>query len=118
MKRKAILIAIGLLVLVALGCSTCSDLIGGGGGGGGSGNVTLVNNSGETVCFVYISPVTDDMWGDDWLGAVETISSGSSRSFDVPGGQNYDMRADDCDHNELSVVWDVNISGGYTWNVP
>ena len=117
MRRKVILIAIGLLVLAALGCSACSDITGGNGGSSG-GNVTLVNNSGETVCFVYISPVTDDMWGDDWLGAVETISSGSSHSFDVPDGTNYDMRADDCDHNELSVVWDVDISGGYTWNVP
>lgn len=116
MKRKAIiLIAVGVLALATLGCSVCSDL--GGGGTSGGGNLTLVNNSGETVCFVYISPVTDDSWGDDWLGSTETISSGSSHSFDVPSGD-YDLRADDCSHNELSVVWGATVSGSYTWNVP
>lgn len=116
MKKKIlILVALGLLALATLGCSVCSNITGPSGGGGG--NVTLINNSGETVCFVYISPVEDDMWGDDWLGDVETISNGDQRGFDVPDGD-YDLRADDCDHNELDVEWGVTISGNYTWRVP
>ncbi len=114
-KKVTILVALGLLALAMLGCSVCSGITGNGDGGGG--NVTLINNSGETICFVYISPVEDQYWGDDWLDSEETINSGSQRGFDVPHGS-YDLRADNCSHDELSVVWDANISASYTWNVP
>lgn len=117
MKKKAVvLIAVALLALASLGCSVCSSITGGGGGGPSGGNLTLVNNSGETVCFVYISPTTDDTWNDDWLGSSETVTDGSRRSFDVDSGS-YDLRADDCEHTELSVEWGVDINGSYTWTV-
>jgi hypothetical protein len=116
MKKKIlILAALVLLALATLSCSVCEGVTGP--TGGGDGNLTMINNSGETVCFVYISPVEDDTWGDDWLGSTETVSSGSQRRFDVPNGD-YDLRATDCGGNELDVEWGVNISGDYTWRVP
>ncbi|MBN1452334.1 MAG: hypothetical protein JW963_15065 [Anaerolineales bacterium] len=48
------------------------------------------------------------------LGTNETIRSSNSRIFEVAAGQNYDLRADDCNYNELSIEWDVDVSGGYT----
>jgi hypothetical protein len=111
-KRIALFIAVAALLLAALACG------GGGGGGGTSGpSVTLVNNSGQTVCYVYISPTSETTWGQDQLGSTETISSGSSRTFNVSAGA-YDLRAEDCNHNALDEERNVNITGPYTWSVP
>ena len=114
-KRLMILIALGLLALVTLGCSVCSSIPGIGGGSGGGG-VTLVNNSEATICYVYISPSEDQYWGDDWLGSSETLPPGSERSFDVPDGV-YDLLAEDCSENQIGVEWEVDIRGSYTWTV-
>jgi hypothetical protein len=111
-----ILIALGLVALVTLGCSVCSSVPGIDGGGAGDGNVTLVNDSGETICYVYISPTEDDYWGDDWLGSSETVPSGDRRGFDVEDGV-YDLMAEDCNENQLDVQWEVDIRGTYTWTV-
>lgn len=113
-KRLGILIALGLLALVTLGCSVCSSIPGI--GGGGDGNVTLVNNSEATICYVYISSSEDEYWGDDWLGSSETLAPGSRRSFDVPDGV-YDLMAEDCSENQIDVQWEVDIRGSYTWTV-
>ena len=78
--------------------------------------LTLVNNSGLAVCYVYISPTTDSTWGADWLGSTETISNGASRAFDVAAGT-YDLRADDCSHTALSTQGATSISGAVTWTV-
>lgn len=111
-RRRLIVLAVAALLLLAvLACSPLSS------GGGSSGNLTLVNNSGTTVCYVYISPVTDTTWGDDWLGSSETISNGSSRGFTVAPGD-YDLRADDCNHNVLDDTRGVRIgSSNTTWTV-
>lgn len=110
-KRFVLFVAVAALVVTALAC-------GNGGGTGGSGpSVTLVNNSGQTVCYVYISPTNETTWGEDQLGSTETISSGNSRTFSVSAG-NYDLRAEDCNHNPLDEEWNISITGPYTWSVP
>jgi len=38
---------------------------------GGTTTLQLVNNSSQTVCYVYIVPPEWDTWGDDWLGPME-----------------------------------------------
>ncbi len=87
---------------------------------GGSATVTLVNNSGVTVWFVYISPVTDTSryTSGDRLGT-DTIPSGMSYTFLVPAGD-YDLLAEDSGHSTLDTEWGVHLTGGstYTWNVP
>ncbi len=117
---RIIAIVVSILALAALAC-TCGGVDLGnitGGGGGGSATVTLINNSGSTVCYVYISPNTETTWGSDWLGATEVINNGSSRVFTgiTPGV--YDLRADDCNSNVLYEEYGINISGSYTWNIP
>jgi hypothetical protein len=80
--------------------------------------IVLNNNSGSAICFVLISPTTSDDWGDDWLNFDETVPPGGRRTFTLSSGT-YDMRALDCDENELSTLWDVEISGTFNiWNVP
>lgn len=122
----AIVVSVLALVILACTCSDVSNITGGGttgggttgGGGDGSATITLVNNSGSTVCYVFISPNTETTWGEDWLGATEVISNGDSRVFTgiTPGV--YDLRADDCSNNALYEEYGINISGSYTWNIP
>ena len=79
-------------------------------------NVTVVNNGSVPVYYIYISPVTSDQWGEDWLGT-SILEPGASRTFTVEAGL-WDMRADDQDHNVLSLRWNVTISGDMTWTIP
>jgi hypothetical protein len=112
LKWMAVCVLALALVIPALACGSSS-----GGGSTGSGpSLTLVNNSSSTVCYVYISPTTEDTWGDDQLGSTETISSGSQRVFNVSSGT-YDLLAEDCDGNELATRWEVEISGPITWTL-
>jgi len=78
--------------------------------------LTLINNSGETVCYVYISASGEATWGNDWLGTEETIASGGRRAFQVAIGS-YDLLAENCDHDTLEEKYDVNISGALEWTV-
>ncbi|MBN1487289.1 MAG: serine/threonine protein kinase [Anaerolineae bacterium] len=67
----------------------------------------LDNQTSSDVWYVNISPSTNDNWGADWLGGVETIASGDQRIFYVPVGT-YDLRALDGDSNTL--VEETNVS--------
>ncbi|MDY6874988.1 MAG: hypothetical protein SWK90_02120 [Chloroflexota bacterium] len=89
---------------------------GGGGVTGRSATLTLANYSSQEVCYVYISPVTEDEWGDDWLGAQETVPPNSDRQFDVPAGS-YDLLAADCDGNDLDEQYDISIAGALEWTL-
>jgi hypothetical protein len=78
-------------------------------------SLTLNNDSGQSVCYVYISPSTQTTWGDDWLGA-NMLFSGESHVFTVPLGT-YDLRAEDCSYNIIDTRWSQYLSGSYIWNI-
>jgi len=79
---------------------------------------TVVNDTGETICFLYVAPTSAFVWGDDWLSSTGSIESGESRSFEVTPGV-YDLRAEDCDTVRLGEVSDVSVwASGYTWSLP
>jgi hypothetical protein len=78
--------------------------------------VILTNKSGIEICYVYISPTSESMWGDDQLGETETIRNGRSRTFEITAGQ-WDMMAQDCDQNEIDTRWEQDISGPYDWTI-
>lgn len=79
--------------------------------------VRVVNNSSQEICYLYISPAGNETWGPDWMGQDTTIPAGSARTFQVPLGT-YDLRADDCDHNPLSVQSGIPIEAtGITWKL-
>ncbi len=90
---------------------------GGGGDGGGSATITMINQSGETICYVNISPVTDQYWGDDWLSSSETVGNGQTRPFTVdPGG--WDLRALTCDQDTIEEERQITVTAsGFTWVV-
>lgn len=85
-------------------------------GGRTTSKLLLNNQSGFTICYVRISPTTDDDWGEDWLGSTEVIDPGESRSFEVPTGA-YDLRVEDCESEAFSIQRDVDISGTFIWDV-
>ena len=89
---------------------------GGGGVTGRPATLALANYSSQEVCYVYISPVTEDEWGDDWLGAQETVLSDSDRTFEVSAGS-YDLLAADCDGNALDEQYDVSVAGTLEWTL-
>ena len=78
------------------------------------GTVTIQNSSAWSIYELYVSPTTDDAWGDDQLGT-EVISTGES--FDltrVPCGS-YDVKLVDED-SDVCVLNAVDICGkSNTW---
>jgi hypothetical protein len=109
--RRTLLLALvaAAALLATLACSI--------GGSSGSGEFRLENESGQTICYVYISPTTSDVWGDDWLDDTEVIEDGDVRLFDVPAGD-YDLLATDCNQNTVAEVRLVTVpSSGYTWTI-
>jgi hypothetical protein len=78
---------------------------------GNDGVLTVVNNSGVTICFVYISPTTASTWGSDQLGAEEVIRAGASREWTLASGT-YDVLLQDCERGDLRDTRDVDLTAG------
>jgi len=79
-------------------------------------SVTLYNNSGQSVCYVYISPSSASDWGGDWLGESEVLDSGYSRTFYLPAGT-YDLSAEGCGGYLLDEQYNVYVDGGIDWTL-
>ena len=81
--------------------------------GAAAGTVTIVNDTGGwDIWYVYISPSTDDSWGDDWLGS-DILYDGDSVEFNVYDGV-YDIRLVDEDDDEY-IRYGVEVYGDYEW---
>lgn len=86
-------------------------------GGAGKTALMLKNDSSTEVCYVFISPSGNDNWGDDWLGAKESIAAqGGQRIFYLDPGT-YDLLAQDCDQQDLVQEQGVDISKETTWTL-
>ena len=69
--------------------------------------IDVVNEASEDICYVLISPADSDEWGDDLLGEDETIESGQTRSFSVPGVLQ-DVKILNCDQATMATTFDVD----------
>jgi hypothetical protein len=78
--------------------------------------LTVVNDSSTVICYVLISPVESDDWGDDWLGSDEMLLSGNSRKFQLPEGT-YHLAVLDCGDQILAEEYDVIITGLMEWTI-
>jgi len=83
-------------------------------GGAGLVPVSVYNDLEEVVCFLFISLVTSDDWGDDWLGEIESLPSGGSRIFFV-SPDIYDFSAMNCDEQELGYQYDTPVYDNVEW---
>lgn len=70
--------------------------------------LTIENNTGTTICYVFISPSDASTWGEDQLGETETIAAGATRSWELPPGT-YDVMLQDCTGDTLEDVRGVNL---------
>lgn len=89
-----------------------------GGDTGSAGTVSLIldNQSSLTLCYLYISPVNQDDWGDDQLGADNTVAPGDSFTItDIPAGT-YDLRVETCDDQNVERRGEV-LDGETTWTI-
>ncbi|MDO9017109.1 MAG: hypothetical protein Q8S73_22810 [Deltaproteobacteria bacterium] len=74
--------------------------------------VRVVNRTGDTICFLYLSPINDDSWSDDVLGS-STVSEGATRTVRVPPGS-WDIRIENCQHEGSSILRGARIARGST----
>ncbi len=86
-------------------------------GGSGLVKMEVYNESATEVCYIYISPSTNDNWGEDWLGAKESIAAQEGMRFFYVEPGAYDLLAQDCDGNDLVQETGVEISDGTTWTI-
>jgi len=77
--------------------------------GDGSSEVTVVNHSGETINYLYLSPSEASGWGDDLLGATLTLNAGASIIISCDPGM-YDLKCELANY-EYCVFWNLNANG-------
>ena len=70
-------------------------------------NITIVNNSGDTICWVYISGSDDPSWGNNELPGV--ISPGGSYTWYSYVPDVYDVMIEDCVPNLLKTWYGVSM---------
>ena len=83
--------------------------------GSGPATIAITNNSAESIYYVYMSPVSQDTWGEDRLGSA-VLSAGETLSLsNVPPG-NWDLRVVDRSGNHKD--WrDQQIEPGGFYNL-
>ena len=75
--------------------------------------ITIVNNTGYLVFFLFISPTTSDTWGRDRLASNQTLRNGQSVTVNLPFPlsvtNRYDIMLEDLDGDTYSK-FDVTVS--------
>lgn len=73
------------------------------------GGLEIVNQSGNDIWYIYLSPSKADEWGEDWLGD-DIIRDGETHVIEgVPDGI-YDLRAEDRDGEAIELVWEMDLA--------
>ena len=77
--------------------------------------ISIANETGYEVHYVYISPSSDDNWGSDKLGSDEVLRDGAFRRFSLPPlnvTRTYDIRIVDLDgdtYTKMGVTISPNM---------
>ncbi|HQE93190.1 MAG TPA: hypothetical protein PLH19_05375 [Anaerolineae bacterium] len=79
-------------------------------------SLEVVNGSEELVAALYVSPSDSDEWGKDWLGGV-AIKSGGSYVVEGLDVGTYDIKAENADGETVESIFNVDLSGEYSWNI-
>ncbi len=116
---------IGFMIVLASILAACG-LQNQGGRSTGSGDhaVKFINNTGMTICYLFVSPSTDSEWGEDRLGESGILDNGSDFTVRVQEAGSYDLLAvtenseGNCDSaGEQLTQQGFNISGEVSWTV-
>lgn len=76
--------------------------------------IVIINNTAVEVCFLFVD-LSSDPWTVDRLGS-NTLMPGFQISLDFPAGT-YDLMAQDCSSNIISDLFQVSVSGAFTWDI-
>jgi len=84
----------------------------------GGTNITVLNAGTLDVCYVYISPTSEDSWGTDQLGSA-IVPPEESLAFTVEPDVSYDLRVDDCNDRNIAEEFGVTVadSKSFRWTV-
>jgi hypothetical protein len=94
--------------------STCSADCGSS-GDYGTINLTIYNQTDTTVCYVYYGPVGASSWTGDLLGS-SVLSSYSSFVATLDAG-NYQLQAEDCEHNVMYYEPNYSVYSSAAWYI-
>jgi hypothetical protein len=76
-------------------------------------SITIVNNTGYTIWYVYISQTASDNWGSDRLGSGKTIPDGDSVSLQLPSPidaeNQYDIGLEDS-NGDIYTKYNIQVS--------
>jgi hypothetical protein len=75
-------------------------------------SVTVVNDTGYTIRYLYISSNTTDSWEDDVLGR-RVLEDGDSFVLSLPENGTYDFKGVDED-DDAYIKWNVMVRGNQT----
>jgi hypothetical protein len=104
MKRSVVVALVGLLLVTALACGPLSS----GRGSSSSGvDITITNRSPDDICYVLISPSSDEGWGEDQLGDDTVIAPGESQVFNMDD-DTYDVQVETCNEEVMATAWEVD----------
>lgn len=119
-RRASLPLLAAMLLVGGLALSGCFSMQApsrgnGGGGGGGRTELTLVNNTGVPIYYVYVSSCASESWGSDQLGS-EVVMPGNTYTWTMNSGC-YDLKAVDRDGRE-AVERRVQVVGaGKRWTL-
>ncbi len=77
-----------------------------------SATLEVVNYSDEVICYVYISAVTAETWGNDHLNN-DIIVAGEMTTFDIEPGY-YDVLLLDCQQRVLLETYSLSVTDRYS----
>lgn len=80
-----------------------------------SATLTVINDSSTDLCYLYISPPTEEVWGPDQLELDEIVLVGGSFTFTLPPGT-WDVLGETCDE-EYWEEYGFNIETNYEWTL-
>lgn len=79
--------------------------------------LTLVNNSSQTICYVYFSPTDAEDWGPDQLDSDQVLPSGQSIDFQGITPGMYDLRVEACDTEDAVEDYGLDLSGDFEYTI-
>jgi hypothetical protein len=82
----------------------------------GLASLEIVNETEDTIGYLYVSSTDSDSWGDDWLGD-DVIEAGDSYVVSGIPLDTYDIKAQDLDDEFVETIYNVTLDGVDSWTV-
>ncbi|MGC9469194.1 MAG: hypothetical protein ACP5HS_11430 [Anaerolineae bacterium] len=76
----------------------------------------IVNNSGQEIWYLYVSPADAEEWGEDQLGE-DIIPAGATYMLSGLSDGLYDAQVRGENDNAIETVWEFEVRGTTTWEV-